>query len=127
MEEMTTLEILQKARELILDPSRWIKGSYAGWRASDGTLYRELKPSADVANCWCSVGSCVKIYGNRDGRPAPLLKNALEALNNAASEVSYGEYAFAYMFNDAEETTHSQVLKMFDRAIELAKEETCCN
>lgn len=102
-----TLEQLRDARELLADPTRWTQGSYA----RDARGYRAL-PEAREAACWCALGA--------------LLRPALEwdvtlvwghlLLRRAAKEIFDRTPDWV---NDV--LGHADVLRMYDRAIELAE------
>ncbi len=52
---MTTLELLEKARELIADPNRWTTEVHS--RDSAG---RPVHPTSGQASCWCISGAIWK-------------------------------------------------------------------
>ena len=98
---MTTLEVLKKARDLISTPDKWTKGAVA--RDRHGFA---VEPYAQMAVCWCSVG-------------------ALERAVGANLNVYYAAFAVlrkqhdesVVSFNDDPNTTHQDVLDLFDRTI----------
>jgi hypothetical protein len=113
---MTTLEVLIAGRGYIDEPPKWTKGAYA--RAASGS---EVDVFSKKAVCYCARG-------------------AIEVAARAANTSDYGGAIAALMhaiprgcrlrgiptYQDRDETTHADVMAMFDRAIadERAKEET---
>lgn len=107
-------QILRKARELISDPERWTKGAFARNAQGASVSYRH-----DAATCFCSVGAVERAAfkdGVDDNQPISV---ALRALYRGKL------YAIPSIaaFNDRDDTTHGDVLAMFDRAIALAEDE----
>lgn len=108
---MNTVELLESAKALIIDPDRWTKSEYAR-----SVNYEACSPNSDAAFCWCALGAVRKAGDFRsDGNPG---RDYLEKV--IASD---GKYISVDDFNDLPDTTHSDVISLFDRAIELAKEE----
>ena len=110
---MTVKELLIAAKELISDPARWTKG--AGARDAKGV---SCNTDAPEAVCWCSAGA---IY--RTTLSGECLDEARRELSKAARKLApelFGDQAFFTDYvglNDAKETTHADVMKMFDTAI----------
>lgn len=101
---MTAAEALRAAKAKIEDPGYWCKYYYA--RDADG------KPteSFDQKACsWCALGAVLSIGADF---------HIFHYLHKAAKE--YGCIS-ADVLND--HSTHAQVMKMYDRAIELAEED----
>lgn len=101
---MTPLEVLVAARELISDPSKWTQNAIA--RMPDGTECSEHDPEAVS---WCALGAihkCGYVYSG----------DAWAHLSNAAYEV--GASSLVDVNNNRQ---HADVMRMFDRAIELAR------
>lgn len=100
----TTVQILEEARELLSDESRWTKGVIARKANGSPTIVRDKK-----ATCFCSIGAIYKVSNNLH------IVHTTELLHKVVGDsISY--------FNDAPERKHSEVLEAFDKAIELAKE-----
>lgn len=98
------LEQLRTARELLSDPTKWTRGEYARDR------YGDAVPSAHAeAVCWCA-------YGALDRAGAGQFGDAREYLRGAADKLFD---SFPACVND--EQGHADVLRMYDRAIELAE------
>lgn len=102
---MGPLEILLAGRELISMPERWTKHHYA--RDSTG---RERLSSDQAAICWCSIGAISKA-----GEGHPISKWGARTILRDAIGGTISQ------FNDAETTTHADVLAAWDRAIERAR------
>lgn len=103
---MTPLEILTGARELLSDRGRWTKRSYA--RDERGLGCSSL---AKDAVCWCAAGAIL--------RTAQHDAAIEEAWKLAYDEVPNGVNGFM-TYNDRLDTTHADILALFDRAIEKA-------
>lgn len=92
---MDTIEVLTRARELIATPSTWwkgwaehLQGSYCAVRAVNATASR--------------VYECM---------------DAVWALMRALPDWPDGKFKFVHEFNDHPDTTHADVLALYDRAI----------
>lgn len=103
MNDMTKLEILRSARELISDSRRWTKDRLA--RRADGV---GTGPHDVGAISWCAVGAVIKFAGDRDRF---FIFNALSAQCPAGQHI--------VSFNNAYGTSHSDILGVFDRAIAI--------
>lgn len=106
---MKPSETLAKARELLEDPSRWTRHYYARNKYGD--------PSSDIqrGTCWCAIGALLKVRG----------VNSLIEVYGLQKDVNYLDQAArcrVSVFNDDPDTTHTDILRLFDKAIELAKE-----
>jgi len=91
----TVRENLIAARALIDTPEKWGKGSY--------------EPSH---GCYCALGAIDAVEKTHGGFYAS------EATANALRSAIGNECFSIVDFNDAEETTHADILALFDRAIE---------
>lgn len=93
---------LKAARELLTNAEHWTKESSA--RKADGTACHVMNENA---KCWCALGAL-----ERSGANTYYIHRALDKLriNNTISA-----------YNDHAKTTHDDVLKMFDVAIELSE------
>lgn len=100
---------LSAMRNLLADPKSWTQGASA--RNKWGGVELSFSPSAV---CWCLIGASARIDGRlfSDMRSIDAM---IRALPDGFSDV--------VAFNDAETTTHADVLAVIDRAIALAKEE----
>lgn len=106
---MTTIEILVAARELLSDEKRWTKG--AGARDVRGKEVRSRHPPAV---CWCMAGALNKVI--EVPWPPEALMSVIDLLQTM---ISGGIIAF----NDNPATTHADVLRALDAAIEKAKQD----
>lgn len=97
---MNTLEILKAARALLTPPEAWAKNDFAF--DSSGNL---LAPSNKYAVSWCATGACIRAGG----------KLAAIAAARELSRQLGGREVFD--FNDRDETTHADVLQLFDDTI----------
>lgn len=106
MNDEYALDVLRAARELLADPDHWTKEASARDAAGARTdLY-----GSDAIR-WCVAGATIRaadVYGRDLGRPLADLRNTLEKhfLRQGLS-----------VWNDAPETTHDDVLRLFDLAI----------
>jgi hypothetical protein len=110
--EKEPAEILRAARERIKDPERWTQsGAFAC--AADG---RPMSPFADLAVCWCVRGSLYReTWSVSAAHEVEMFLR--EAMGADFTSPDFEELA---AFNDAPETTHADVLALYDRAIDLA-------
>lgn len=108
----TSLEVLRGARELLSDPSRWARGTFA--KDAFGT---KVGVSSSSAVSFCAAGALAKVHGSRPSlfHTDPVLKESLMLLSKGLR----GEVAER---ND--HGTHETVLAGFDRAIALAEEQS---
>lgn len=114
----TPLEILIEARELISVPERWTQGDYARDREGKGLIdHPSIKPV-----CYCTLGACTAIeelHNIHEGGLDPsraIMSILLKALDNLVEKpTTIDDY------NDTH--THEEILTLFDKAIEIAKEE----
>lgn len=101
---MNTLELLTKAQDLIRDPAHWTQETYA--RDGRGNACSTTDPAA---TCFCSVGA---LYHAADHqfRFAHLAEDVLEKVVGVDIPI----------FNDSH--THAEVMVMWDKAKELARD-----
>lgn len=104
---MTIVEVLRAARAKITDPKHWTR--HVNARDADG---EPISPSDPSAVCWCSYGAIAAVDPEDDAGT-----NACDFLHDAAREKT-GHWGVSALNDDGE---HSDVLSMFDRAIELAE------
>lgn len=105
---MKTLEVLTRARDLIAKPECWTKRARS--RNAAGQVAR-IYGGEPVS--WCAAGAIHQAAKsiNRAGTQDEVL--ALSELNRQVS----GPYGLIYL-NDHPMTVHSDVIGLFDRAIE---------
>jgi hypothetical protein len=107
---MTPAEMLRAAKAKIGEPDSWCMGSEAV-NASD-----EAEDPTDPEACrWCSIGAVIAVGGIGSPYVFTLLDDAAKAMGKGGK---LGLRAAA-LLNDT--TDHATVMKMFDRAIELAE------
>jgi hypothetical protein len=114
------ITVLRRARKLISDRNAWIKGSFIGKRKG--------------AQCYCALGALATGAGvevvngqtlsnaHRGGLPTEYYV-AHHLLIKAIGDSSH----CVPSFNDDKRTQHADVLKVFDKAIELAKAESAAS
>lgn len=96
---MTTAEVLQKARDLIADESRWTHGYFA--RDEHGFEVEAIEPSACK---WCAIGAVYRVLDfDDDGGMAPMPEAAYALPRNIVDINDRGD--------------HAAVLAAFDEAI----------
>lgn len=95
---MTLREDLIAAKAMIDTPEKWGKGKY------------EPRPG-----CYCALGAVAKVTGH-DPNTA-WLNGRASTCRNALYE--YTDVGIA-SFNDAPDTTHADIMALFDRAIATA-------
>ena len=98
------------ALELLSDPTKWIKGSYA--HDKDGHL---VSPSRPEACSWCLEGALVAVYGyggmlDRESTVAAALPEEI------MREWTVGSKRLVPFFNDHPKTTHAMVLEVLQKA-----------
>lgn len=103
---MTAADQLRAAKALIDSPEKWIKGRFAVDKLGLTTSYDDPR-----ATCFCAVGACRRYCFRGDLDEA--LPESFVALGKKASPV--------VEFNDHPDTTHADVMALFDRAIALAE------
>lgn len=113
LEHEKAIEILRTAREMIRDPRRWTQ--HAMNRDASG---RQLDHIGDsMAAKWDASGAVLSAFGQpRWIGPAWLAYAALVHFLPANTALA--------QFNDAPDTTHAQVLELFNHAIGWLKLET---
>lgn len=120
------IRILREARERLTDPQNWMKGDYwPGYRQDP--FYKSAQRMREVT-CYCSLGAVHVAAGEipghaEQGAPDQLAIGFLhEALRMQREDgtVVGGGYELVADFNDSSETTHEEVLELFDVAIAIA-------
>ena len=108
---MKPSELLIKAKAVIADPKHWTQCWYA--KDAEGKSVGPCKPDAV---CWCSVGAIDKVAHEESTYAARFA--ATRYLSDVAAECGYIGIPD---FNDS--SSHEAVMKAWDRAIKLAKED----
>lgn len=106
------VENLEAAKAKIASPLNWMQGYYA--RDTEGN---EIRGSEPGAICFCSYGAVEAATGKMHRHD---FLSEFGFLSEAAQILSGDSWNNAGAYND--EHTHAEVLVMFDKAIELAKE-----
>lgn len=104
---MTPAEQLRAAKALIDTPEKWTREAFAR-----NAIGESCRPSE--ATCFCIVGA----LDNVDHDNPEYDDRAEEALRGLLPKGFYGSIT---AFNDAETTTHADIMKLFDDAIALAE------
>ena len=104
------VRFLEAARDRLTDPDNWVQRAYAKIRGNG-----EVDPQSLEADQWCSLGALRwaagdDFYLGEEWLNRWLDENVPDWSHNVAG------------FNDSNTTNHSDVLAMFDGAIELARE-----
>lgn len=111
---MTTVkENLIAARALIDTPEKWVKDAY------------------DRHGCYCAIGAIENLGGDWDHyKTKPQLTDAIayalpgdfEAEDASEWDTSRGRARVVMQFNDHPDTTHADILALFDRSIAAAEQ-----
>lgn len=124
MTTATPSQILRKARKLIADPEHWTQGSYAR-EAQNGA---STTIASDRARCFCSIGALERAAFDTSGyrllwnpRQVGSYRAARACLFDALADIA-PSFPVVVSFNDDLDTTHADVLALFDRAIALAED-----
>lgn len=102
----TVKETLIAARKLIEKPENWTKGAHA--RDSEGV---DVWPDDSSSVCFCASGA-VRLASSGSALELFIGQKMLEEC--LPPSLGYDQIP---SFNDAPETTHADVLALFDRAI----------
>lgn len=97
-------DVLRDVRDLLSMPEAWIKDDWS--QTVEGT---PCSPDSNRAACWCLTGAISRFDGDDSG-----------ALVIVKRVVPGG---LAARFNDDPKTTHADILRVLDQAIELADKE----
>ena len=97
---VTALEVLKAARELISRPEAWTQGVWA----RDASGEKVLSTSREAV-CWCALGA--------------VTRSACNALEQevAFTELRQGTTGFGGIGDFNDQSSHGEVLALFDRAI----------
>ena len=103
---MKTKDILNKAKELISNPNHWAKGSYAFNKQG-----KEVSYESNDACQFCALGAINKVSSSN---PLSLARyRAAVSLRKCLPK----DFNYVDVFNDSPTTSHEDVLKLFDMAI----------
>ena len=102
------VEYLKEVRKVIATPKQWTREKCAI------NAKKESVPSdSEEATCWCIYGAVNKVsYEFQENQKIKLMLNA---------EANKLGFTTAPQFNDHPSTTHADVLKLIDNAIETAE------
>ncbi len=118
LKEPSALGVLKAARRRIARPGRWTKNALMRDKNGNATMQRNAACSA------CAVGHVMLCTFDRE-----ILSSAFKLLQKANEDAQFSRgvvglsYTSVPHFNDMYNTTQADVVKLFDRAIELAKSE----
>lgn len=106
------IELLKAAKTTISDPKNWIKGTFSA-NEYDVPVF-DIDPSACK---WCAAGAVRHHFYKNDKfmKIYNVHYDAIRELNNSLER--YNDIIDIVEFNDAEKTTHEDVMKLFDRTI----------
>jgi hypothetical protein len=105
------LLIVQAARQTLSDPTKWTKGKLAKNSQGEWT-----EPTGSEAVCWCFVGAIEKHGLDAQDSVYAVMVDALERIKLPRMNGSITQ------FNDHKDTTHSEVLEVFDLLISHLKQ-----
>ena len=108
---MKPSELLIKAKTVIADPKHWMQGWYA--KNAEG---KSVGPCNPDAVCWCSLGALHAVAHEENTYNTRL--TAAGYLARVSAECGYSDVPD---FND--NSSHETVMKAWDKAIKLAKED----
>lgn len=111
---MKTSKILKKAKKIISNPVNWTK-----YRLAKTEDFVSVEPMSEDAFCFCSIGAVEKALDGEDYSPEYV--NALNCLNLVVKQKNKKNCDTVSSFNDKSSTTHDDIMKLFDDAIDLAK------
>lgn len=105
---MKTTAVLEGARELIADASRWTTGAFA----KDGQG-RSVPADSPAATCWCAAGAIRRVAG--------LQWQASEKALISFQEASYELFQLRSVTGVNDGIGHHAVLRTFDLAIQAER------
>lgn len=103
----TTVEILRNARSLIDSPEKWHQGDYGEFGAS-GEEYCKF----------CAFGALDASCSRLDAEQ--MVYSAADRALMAALPIAFQDLSYV-TFNDHPDTTHQDIMDLFDRAIAIAE------
>lgn len=104
------LQVLQNARELIAEEKNWTQGAQARTANGEATALDDKQ-----AVCFCATGALCRV----SHRLAYSIQ--ARAYEKLSSKVPSRMRTRVALFNDDPSTTHKDVLKLFDDAIQTCK------
>ena len=108
-------KLLVESREFLSDDHRWVKNVHALKVTPSG--YPETTLATDPEACgWSASGAVEKIFASWNSPYWGIYRCAISALDMA----SFG-YGSIIRMNNSYQTTHEQILAVFDTAIENIK------
>lgn len=107
------VDLLERSWKRIEDPKDWCQNAEALDKSG-----RDVRPQGTAAVRWCAIGALRAERGTLDYRSWNDVKTTL---NKSASLVSSKRYINVIHLNDS--STHGMVIRMFKRALKLAKGE----
>ena len=113
MKNLTTLEILIKAKNLISKPENWCKGNFSIDESGNSIDYMN-----DRAAAYCAFTSINKIGHGSNCLPA---KMCLFNIIYPYDEYHNYHSSIITAFNDHPNTTHDKIMLLFDISIEKEK------
>ena len=121
MSKDVVLELLEKGKQRIASPDKWIKGMTAS--TAEGKYAIDMRDAVK----WCAVGTI-----NHEGRLHQLFPSDVYILDQAQYEAIslLGQMVPEWpldsvdivSFNDHEDTTHEDVMRVYDEAIQYRKD-----
>lgn len=111
--DKTTVEILTSARQNLSEEKNWTREVYA--RDKDGYSVGELEATAV---CFCSLGAIRKAVPDNNYKG---YNNARDALYETI-KAEHKPFLTVHAFNDHIDTTHADVLALFDTTIKRLSE-----
>ena len=130
----TALEILIEARALIDTPDKWVQEAYASEKPGRiGAGFgggSSLFPSDEKATCFCSMGAVSRVcrlekspYAGGSNTRKALIALELAIPNDPVWIIKDIGTPSIARYNDALGRRHSEIMAMFDKAIESLKSE----
>ncbi|QIG70717.1 hypothetical protein EVB91_166 [Rhizobium phage RHph_I1_18] len=107
---VTAVEMLKAGKEIISDPSKWIQGA--------GSDTGDLK----TATCFCTFTAFIRARDTIEEKHGMLYDASVDAdsaLDAAATQL-YGNPITSVAYNDLPTTRHSDIMRLYDLAIEKA-------
>lgn len=110
---LTSLQILQRARDLLSDKARWCSGAYA--LDEHGNVVISAEPLEFSHACqWCGLGALFAVSEPGADRAS---WEAEQKLNHAAGEIASEAEASIIYLNDYSEYGYDAVIEAYDKAI----------
>lgn len=104
---MSVVEELKQVRDWLSDENHWTKGHYG--------FANGMPIIAMNAEATCLVGACQKVIGDFD-QGWDLARNVISCIDRDIQSLSLDGKLLK--FNDSPETTHSDIMRVLDCAIE---------